>query len=306
MSAYASRIQDDPSRSGEDRTTAGSRPSLNANIISIKSRYRIMSKLRPPGFFRNTDFFPNRPTQGLLGRGDGVGLANRTPIPTPEGWTPMGKVNAGQQVFDHRGRICTVVEVRPQGIVPVYRVGFDGRSFLVAGGGQEWITISDHVREQFRDRTRDPELWGTPALFGITTGDIGRSLIRNAGGTFKTNHSIPLCHPLQLSDRDLPIEPHLLGVWLGDGSRDAPLIHCDWADEPHYQRIAKAAGESWRILRKKDNVLTCTMSHGGQPLFLTRLRMLGVWSNKHVPTCYLRAGTEQRLRTAQTIVCFYW
>ena len=265
-----------------------------------------MSKLRPPGFFRNTDFFPNRPTQGLLGRGDGVGLANRTAIPTPEGWTPMGKVNAGQQVFDHRGRICTVVEVRPQGIVPVYRVGFDDRSFLVAGGGQEWITISDHVREQFRDRTRDPELWGTPVLFGITTGDIGRSLIRNAGGTFKTNHSIPLCHPLQLSDRDLPIEPHLLGVWLGDGSRDAPLIHCDWADEPHYQRIAKAAGESWRILRKKDNVLTCTMSHGGQPLFLTRLRMLGVWSNKHVPTCYLRAGTEQRLRTAQTIVCFYW
>ena len=37
------------------------------------------------------------------------------------------------------------------------------------------------------------------------------------------------------------------------------------------------------------------MSRGGQPLFLTRLRMLGVWSNKHVPACYLRAGTEQRL-----------
>ena len=39
-----------------------------------------------------------------------------------------------------------------------------------------------------------------------------------------------------------------LGVWLGDGSRDAPLVHCDHNDEPHYQRIAQAAGESWRIL----------------------------------------------------------
>ena len=91
--------------------------------------------------------------------------------------------------------------------------------------------------------------------------DIGGSLIRDVGGTLKTNHSIPLCCPLRLSDMDLPIEPHLLGVWLGDGSRDAPLVHCDHNDEPHYQRIAQAAGESWRILSiKKDNVLTCTMS----------------------------------------------
>ena len=253
------------------------------------------SKLRPPGFFRKTDLIANLPRQGPFAPDDGMGLADGTAIPTPEGWTVMGEVNAGQKVFDHRGCICTVVEVRPQGIVPGYRVRFDDRSSLVAGGRQEWITISDHDRERFRDRTQDPELWSTPALFGITTRDIGGSLIRDVGGTLKTNHSIPLCCPLRLSDMDLPIEPHLLGVWLGDGSRDAPLVHCDHNDEPHYQRIAQAAGESWRILRKKDNVLTCTMSHGGQPLFLTRLRMLGVWSNKHVPTCYLRAGTEQRL-----------
>ena len=253
------------------------------------------SKLRPPGFFRKTDLIANLPKQGPFAPDDGMGLADGTAIPTPEGWTVMGEVNAGQKVFDHRGCICTVVEVRPQGIVPGYRVRFDDRSSLVVGGRQEWITISDHDRERFRDRTQDPELWSTPALFGITTGDIGRSLIRNVGGTLKTNHSIPLCQPLQLSDKDLPIEPHLLGVWLGDGSRDAPLIHCDWADEPHYQQIAKAAGESWRILREKNNVLTCTMSRGGQPLFLTRLRMLGVRSDKHIPALYLRAGNEQRL-----------
>ena len=253
------------------------------------------SKLRPPGFFRNTNAFANRPRQGPFAPDDGVGLADSTAIPTPEGWTVIGKVNAGQEVFDHRGRICTVVEVRPQGIVPVYRVRFDDRSLLVAGGRQEWITISDHSREQIRERLDDPELWDTPVLFGITTWDIGRSLIRDAGGTLKTNHSIPLCHPLQLSDRELPIDPHLLGVWLGDGSRDAPLVYCDRSDEPHYQRIAQAAGESWRILREKNNVLTCTLSHGGQPPFLTRLRMLGVWSDKHVPALYLRASDKQRL-----------
>ena len=168
------------------------------------------SKLRPPGFFRKTDLIANLPRQGPFAPDDGMGLADGTAIPTPEGWTVMGEVNAGQKVFDHRGCICTVVEVRPQGIVPGYRVRFDDRSSLVAGGRQDWITISDHDRERFRDRTQDPELWSTPALFGITTRDIGGSLIRDVGGTLKTNHSIPLCCPLRLSDMDLPIDPHLL------------------------------------------------------------------------------------------------
>ena len=73
------------------------------------------SKLRPPGFFRKTDLIANLPRQGPFAPDDGMGLADGTAIPTPEGWTVMGEVNAGQKVFDHRGCICTVVEVRPPG-----------------------------------------------------------------------------------------------------------------------------------------------------------------------------------------------
>ena len=105
------------------------------------------SKLRPPGFLRKTDLIANLPRQGPFAPDEGMGLADGTAIPTPKGWTVMCEVNAGQKVFDHRGCICTVVEVRPQGIVPGYRVRFDDRSSLVAGGRQEWITISDHDRE---------------------------------------------------------------------------------------------------------------------------------------------------------------
>ena len=253
------------------------------------------SKLRPPALGRNPDILAHRMRQEPYAPDDGAGLADHTPIPTPDGWTVMGEVKAGQLVFDHLGRICTVVEVRPQGVMPVYAVTFDDGSVLMAGGRQEWITVSDYVREQIREGTRDPKRWGNAVLFGITTRDIRRSLTRDAGGTVKTNHSIPLGQPLRLSDRDLPIDPHLLGVWLGDGSRDAPLVHCGRTDEPHYRRVAEAAGESWRILREKDNVLTCTLSRGGHPLFLTRLRMMGVWRHKHIPAPYLRAGDEQRL-----------
>ena len=228
-------------------------------------------------------------------RADGIGLADDTLIPTPEGWISLGEIAPGAQVFDQCGRTCTVVGVYPQGTVPVYRVGFDDGSALLAGGRHQWTTISDRQRTLIREGTRWLAMWATPAMFGITTTDIGASLIHNAGGCLKANHSIPVTQPLKLPERDLLIDPYVLGLWLGDGSSAAPLIHCDQADEPHYRGRARAAGEAWKILGSRENVLRCTMAHGSPPLFVTRLRRLGVLLNKHVPAEYLRASAEQRL-----------
>ena len=226
---------------------------------------------------------------------DGIGLADDTPIPTPEGWTPLGDIAAGDLVFDHQGRVCTVTDVLHQGVVPVYEVRFDDGATLLTGGRHEWMTTSDLYREKMRDGTRWLALWADPALWGITTLDIGKSLIRDVGGCLKANHSIPTAGPLVLPERDLPIDPYLLGLWLGDGSSDAPQIHCHWMDEHHYFMRARAAGENWTLLRKKGNVETYGLAHGGSPVFVSRLRMLGVLGSKHVPDLYLRAGMEQRL-----------
>ena len=228
-------------------------------------------------------------------KAEGVGLSDDTPIPTPEGWTLLGDIARGDRVFDPRGRICTVTEVDRQGVIPVHELRFDDGATLLAGGRQEWTTISARRRERMRDDTRHPGLWATPAIFGITTQDIGRNLIHNAGGCLKANHSIPTARPLVLPEWDLPIDPYLLGLWLGDGSSSQPMIHCHWEDEPHFFMRARVAGENWRIMRKKENVLTCSLSRGGGIPFMTRLRKLGVLDNKHIPAQYLRASREQRL-----------
>ena len=108
-------------------------------------------------------------------------------------------------------------------------------------------------------------------------------------------HSVPLAMPLILQDRELPIDPYLLGLWLGDGSSGSPAITCHLDDESHYRQKALCAGENWRIMRNKTGVLTCSMARGPLPLFHTRLRELEVLNNKHIPDMYLRAGNEQRL-----------
>src|SRR5690606_12529050 len=35
----------------------------------------------------------------------------------------------------------------------------------------------------------------------------------------ESNHSIPLCGPIQYSKKDFDLDPYLLGLWLGDGDR---------------------------------------------------------------------------------------
>ena len=56
-------------------------------------------------------------------------------------------------------------------------------------------------------------------------------------------HSVPVARPLRLPDADLPIDPYILGLWLGDGSSTAPNITCHRDDEHYYRERAIAAGE---------------------------------------------------------------
>ena len=125
------------------------------------------------------------------------------------------------------------------------------------------------------------------------------------GTLVEAMHTIPLARPLQLPKRHLPIDPYLLGLWLGDGTSAVADITCHTDDEPHYRYRAWVAGENWRIRNfggPGGDVLTCTLSGEPQPRFLTRLGELGVSRNKHIPTLYLRSGNEQRLALLQGLM----
>ena len=239
-----------------------------------------------------------------LKTGAGRGLAHDTPIPTPDGWTTVGEIAVGQQAFDDRGEPCTVVGVYPQGEQPVYRVRFDHKSVLWAGSRQPWVTLTHSHRAKIHKATRYLEQWAS-CLVPFTTEEIGTHLLHESGKLVEAMHSVPLAQPLQLPVRHLPIDPYLLGLWLGDGTSVAADITCHTDDEPHYRKRALAAGENWRIRNSEGlngDILICTMSGEPQPRFLTRLRELGVKRNKHVPTLYLRSGNEQRLALLQGLM----
>lgn len=117
------------------------------------------------------------------GRGFGKALALDTPIPTPTGWTTMGEIQVGAEVYDESGRPCRVVETSPVYLDhPCYRVRFDDGSEIVADAGHRWLTWDKRARKAW-GRARNPR--SGPEV--RTTREIADTLMADAR---EHNHSI--------------------------------------------------------------------------------------------------------------------
>ena len=73
--------------------------------------------------------------------GAGKALALDTPIPTPDGWTTMGEIQVGGEVFDEHGRACKVIAATPvMHGRPCYEVEFSDGTIIVADAEHLWRT----------------------------------------------------------------------------------------------------------------------------------------------------------------------
>ena len=85
--------------------------------------------------------------------GSGKALALDTPIPTPGGWTTMGEIEVGGEVFDEHGRACQVIAATPvMHGRPCYEVEFSDGTVITADAEHLWRTATAAERQQ-RGRT---------------------------------------------------------------------------------------------------------------------------------------------------------
>jgi len=81
--------------------------------------------------------------------GAGKALALDTPLPTPRGWTTMGDVQPGDEVFDESGQPCTVTAATPVMLGrPCYEVEFSDGTVIVADAEHLWQTTTVAGRQQ--------------------------------------------------------------------------------------------------------------------------------------------------------------
>ena len=202
--------------------------------------------------------------------GLGKALALDTPLPTPTGWTTMGEVAVGDRLLGADGRPTTVTAAFPvRHGRPCYEVEFSDGSVIVADAEHLWRTLSTQPAVMAAAGSAQSPVGGGPSrtertltteqiastLWADDAGPAGDHGTAARGGRPRPVHAVANCRPLALPERELPVPPYVLGVWLGGG-------------EPGTTR---EQGEH-----------------------LDALRALGVTDRPHIPIGYLRAAEEQR------------
>lgn len=207
----------------------------------------------------------------LAPRDHGKRLDVGTPIATPSGWTTMGELRAGDALFDENGRVCHVTQAHPVELGDSYRVTFDDGSTVLADAEHLWKTWTAADRNPRRGTSSGPAV--------RTTAEIRATLMAGR----EHNHSIPVAMPLDLPEADLPVDPYVLGAWLGDGTTGEAVMTIH---EPELVDQIEASGCA---LRRRRSPVTFLMEGHTQ-----RLRQAGVLDRKHVPMAYLRSAIDQR------------
>jgi recombination protein RecA len=264
--------------------------------------------------------------------GSGKALALDTPISTPKGWTTMGELSPGQEVFASDGSATRVTFATPVMTGhECFRVRFSDGTEIIADADHQWVTTT---------------LWGrtgrwSPAV--VTTADMATTLWARDGHTL--NHAVQTCGPLEYPAQELLVAPYTLGAWLGDGTTDAASITCvdaEILDEirrdgytiHHNNPGQPDRAPRYRIARLPEKPVCMLASPrcspdgaviarglcrnhyaieqrngrlGEWPVWRgtslqAQLRELGVLGNKHIPESYLHASVAQRLALLQGLL----
>nr|WP_308203106.1 replicative DNA helicase [Frankia sp. AvcI1] len=146
----------------------------------------------------------------------GKALALGTALPTPTGWTTMGRVAVGDMLIGADGRPTRVVAATDvMHGRPCYEVEFSDGSVIVADGQHQWIT-----QTRAEPRRDGPVRSGSRTATltrPVTTEEIARTL-RCRTADRRCTHAVRVAGPFQLPAVDLPVDPYVLGSWLGDGT----------------------------------------------------------------------------------------
>lgn len=233
--------------------------------------------------------------------GVGKALALDTPIPTPTGWTTMGDIKAGDKVLGLDGKPTTVTFATDvMHDHACYNVTFSDGETIVADADHRWITETRASRKA----TGDAKKYAHTSPYArkqrkhypsvITTKEIAATIHTKDG---RANHSLPDITPLQLPKANLPIDPYILGYWLGDGTSTANQITSWKKDANHIINHINESGYHYTT-HDDHNCLRITFSKtpvgSRQGSTQTDLRNLNLIKNKHIPSIYLRASIEQR------------
>jgi phosphate starvation-inducible PhoH-like protein len=194
---------------------------------------------------------------------------------TPTGFQTIGSLRVGDLVIGSDGRPTPVLGVYPQGRREVFRVqAQDGSSTLACAEHLWFVTTPDD-----RSHGRDGRV--------VQTQDMIGRLRRH----HQHRYELPLVAPVELEEREVPIDPYALGLLLGGGCITTSTTPSFSTGDPE---LAEALEDGHRGGVIVANPVTAA---------LRELRLAGTRSStKFVPERYLYNGRDVRLALLQGLL----
>lgn len=200
-----------------------------------------------------------------------------TPVPTTEGWKTIETIQAGDYVFSPDGTPVRVIGKSPVSHKEIYEVTTSDGQTVCCDGSHLWT-----VR------------FGSQDFVTLSTEAILHRLETEGWRRFNNYPMLPPYQAAQFPYKELPVDPYVLGVWLGDGSSSAGTVGCSFADMPVMRGQVEECGYTTTHNPKfqQFNILG----------LLPKLREIGVLNNKHIPQAYLCSSVQQRTALLQGLI----
>jgi hypothetical protein len=247
----------------------------------------------------------------------GVGKAQPmfSKILTPNGWVTMGDIKIGDDVISRNGKPTKVVGVFPQGKRPIYSVKFNDGTQTLCDSEHLWSvnTINQRNRKTKKDG-KIIYLEPDNSFKVMKTIDMVDNV--KVWGGRRLNYKIPNVLPVEFNKKELPIDPYLLGVILGDGCITVN-------NQPHFvtkdNEIISEIGKVYDKISISEQIREIEKEIDGELVLvkrsLTKVSLLGIKDSlvvlelygtnsgsKFIPKDYLYSSVSDRISLLQGLV----
>lgn len=210
---------------------------------------------------------------------------------TNQGKKRMAEIEAGMQVCTPDGGLAKVLHTYQPGTKDVYEIEF--------ADGDKVRCCADHLWEVSCSGGFDRHLLKTSQMIDLLYNKQGKRML-----------SIRLPSPLALPEQNLPLDPYILGVLLGDGGLSTyGAVVLTTADEEIKQSVENYATSVGCQLKNRQGRCydyQITGQKRGHNYILKTIQKLGLAgkksSSKFIPDVYMRSSISSRISLLQGLL----
>jgi exodeoxyribonuclease-5 len=245
---------------------------------------------------------------GYAGTGKAQPLYSK--LYTPDGYITMGDVKIGDFVIGSNGKPKKVLDVFPQGIKPMYRVTFSDGFHVDCCEDHLWKVKTFNDRNCQRSFINKFKKYKEYYSILSTKEMIDNVYYIRNDESIQFNYKIQVNSAVEFKRKNMPIDPYLLGVLIGDGSLNQTHVRFTSIDKEIIDKIKIIVSSSYSnlIVKQVSNTITYAITTGNVGIknklkqAIQELKLNVKSEKKHIPEIYKYSCIKDRIALLQGLM----